>query len=74
MRTITESSKPVNTQVQNEAKPPLHMVLAHDGETALAASRFIISEQDLNRRDETLSTGPVRARSFPRPEGWGINE
>ena len=42
MKTITEYSKQVNTQVQDEAKPPFHMVLLHDGDTALAKARRMV--------------------------------
>jgi len=42
------------------------------------SSAFIMSRMDLDSRsqrpDETLTMGHVAARSFPRPEGWGINE
>jgi hypothetical protein len=61
---------------------PVHLYLQHLSDShdiAFFSSAFIISGQDPDSRNqkhnEPLSMmRPVTTRSFPRPEGWGINE
>jgi hypothetical protein len=60
---------------------PTHLYLQHlsdDHNLAFFSSAFVIAGQNLKsqcqQRNETPSMRHMTARSFPRPEGWGINE